>query len=159
MGRGGETKSVTASGVMIELAQCDSHLPGKINKRYREGTEGNHEQDGHPALVLNLEHRACKCDDHKERHRNTSDHGPEDCPVQHHCTPHQTWEVGLEPASSGVVVGDPVEDNRPVNDAIQTGNQDRNEGRQNDEMYLVMRLYWPKTEAPSILPPGIKKVS
>jgi hypothetical protein len=37
----------------------------------------------------------------------------------------------------------------------------------NDEMYLVMRLYWPKTEAPSILPPGtgtwqppgIKKVS
>lgn len=37
----------------------------------------------------------------------------------------------------------------------------------NGEMYLVMRLYWPKTEAPSILPPGtgtwqppgIKKVS
>ncbi|HYS87843.1 MAG TPA: DUF1254 domain-containing protein [Bradyrhizobium sp.] len=37
----------------------------------------------------------------------------------------------------------------------------------NDEIYLVMRLYWPKTEAPSILPPGngtwqppgIKKVS
>jgi hypothetical protein len=55
MGRGGETKSVAASGVMIELAQCDSHLPGKINKRYREGTEGNHEQDGHPALMLNLE--------------------------------------------------------------------------------------------------------
>ena len=24
----------------------------------------------------------------------------------------------------------------------------------NDEIYLVMRLYWPKTEAPSILPPG-----
>jgi hypothetical protein len=24
----------------------------------------------------------------------------------------------------------------------------------NDEIYLVMRLYWPKVEAPSILPPG-----
>lgn len=24
----------------------------------------------------------------------------------------------------------------------------------NDTAYLVMRLYWPKTEAPSILPPG-----
>jgi hypothetical protein len=24
----------------------------------------------------------------------------------------------------------------------------------NDLIYLVMRLYWPKTEAPSILPPG-----
>ena len=24
----------------------------------------------------------------------------------------------------------------------------------NDEIYLVMRLYWPKTEAPSILPAG-----
>jgi hypothetical protein len=24
----------------------------------------------------------------------------------------------------------------------------------NDEIFLVMRLYWPKTEAPSILPPG-----
>jgi hypothetical protein len=24
----------------------------------------------------------------------------------------------------------------------------------NDEIYLVMRLYWPKTEAPSVLPPG-----
>jgi len=24
----------------------------------------------------------------------------------------------------------------------------------NDTIYLVMRLYWPKTEAPSILPPG-----
>ena len=24
----------------------------------------------------------------------------------------------------------------------------------NSEIYLVMRLYWPKTEAPSILPPG-----
>jgi hypothetical protein len=23
-----------------------------------------------------------------------------------------------------------------------------------DTIYLVMRLYWPKTEAPSILPPG-----
>ena len=23
-----------------------------------------------------------------------------------------------------------------------------------DEIYLVMRLYWPKTEAPSILPVG-----
>ena len=37
----------------------------------------------------------------------------------------------------------------------------------NDEIYLVMRLYWPKTEAPSILPagkgtwqpPGVRKVS
>ncbi len=24
----------------------------------------------------------------------------------------------------------------------------------NDTIYLVMRLYWPKTEPPSILPPG-----
>jgi hypothetical protein len=24
----------------------------------------------------------------------------------------------------------------------------------NGEIYLVMRLYWPRTEAPSILPPG-----
>jgi hypothetical protein len=24
----------------------------------------------------------------------------------------------------------------------------------NDEIFLVMRLYWPKTEPPSILPPG-----
>ncbi|WP_371916709.1 DUF1214 domain-containing protein [Pseudomonas sp. C9] len=24
----------------------------------------------------------------------------------------------------------------------------------NDRIYLVMRLYWPKTQAPSILPPG-----
>jgi len=24
----------------------------------------------------------------------------------------------------------------------------------NDTVYLVMRLYWPKTEAPSILPAG-----
>jgi len=24
----------------------------------------------------------------------------------------------------------------------------------NDLIYLVMRLYWPKTEPPSILPPG-----
>jgi hypothetical protein len=24
----------------------------------------------------------------------------------------------------------------------------------NGDIYLVMRLYWPKTEAPSILPPG-----
>jgi hypothetical protein len=24
----------------------------------------------------------------------------------------------------------------------------------NDTIYLAMRLYWPKTEAPSILPPG-----
>ena len=24
----------------------------------------------------------------------------------------------------------------------------------NDLVYLVMRLYWPKTEPPSILPPG-----
>ena len=24
----------------------------------------------------------------------------------------------------------------------------------NGPIYLVMRLYWPKTEAPSILPPG-----
>ena len=36
-----------------------------------------------------------------------------------------------------------------------------------DTIYLVMRLYWPKTEAPSILPagvgtwqpPGVKQVS
>ena len=26
--------------------------------------------------------------------------------------------------------------------------------RPNGPIYLVMRLYWPKTEAPSILPPG-----
>jgi hypothetical protein len=25
----------------------------------------------------------------------------------------------------------------------------------NGPIYLVMRLYWPKTEAPSILPPGV----
>jgi hypothetical protein len=43
-----------SSGVMVEFAERDSHLPGKIEKRYREGTEGNHEQDGHPALMLNL---------------------------------------------------------------------------------------------------------
>jgi hypothetical protein len=24
----------------------------------------------------------------------------------------------------------------------------------NSPIYMVMRLYWPKTEAPSILPPG-----
>ena len=53
---------------MIELAQCDSHLPGKIDKRYRESTKGSHEKDGYPALVLNLEQRTCKRDDDKERY-------------------------------------------------------------------------------------------
>jgi hypothetical protein len=40
---------------VIELAQCNSHLPGKIDQRYREGNERDHEQDGHPALMLNRE--------------------------------------------------------------------------------------------------------
>ena len=52
------------------------------------------------------------------------------CPVQHDRTSHQTWEIGLKPTSNGVVVGDPVEDNRSVDDAVQAGNQDGNEGRQ-----------------------------
>jgi hypothetical protein len=114
---------------MIELAQCDSHLAGKINKRCSERTKGNHEQDGHPALVLNLKKRACKRDDDKNRYRNSADHGPEDCPVRHGRTSHQTWQVSLQPASH-IVVGYPVQDNRSVNDTILTGDQDRNEGCQ-----------------------------
>jgi hypothetical protein len=55
------------SGVMIELVQCDSNLPGKINKRCSEGAKGGHQQDGHPALVLNLEQSSRKLDDYKER--------------------------------------------------------------------------------------------
>ena len=52
---------------MVEFAKRDSHLPGKINEGYREGTEGNHEQDGYPALMLNLEQRTRKGDDDKAR--------------------------------------------------------------------------------------------
>src|SRR5439155_12992031 len=103
--------------VMIELAQCDSHLAGKINQRCSEGTKGDHEQDGHPALMLNLEQRTCKRDDDNERYRDTADHGPEDCPVQHGSTSHQTWEISLQSASR-IVVRYAVQDNRSVNDTI-----------------------------------------
>jgi hypothetical protein len=40
---------------------------------------------------------------------------------QHHRTSHKAWEIRLKPASGGVVVGDPVQDNRSVNDAVQAG--------------------------------------
>jgi hypothetical protein len=42
---------------MVEFAlSAILHLPGKIDKRYREDIESSHEQDVHPALMLNLEH-------------------------------------------------------------------------------------------------------
>src|ERR1700720_2140470 len=96
------TSASATSGVVIELAQCNSHFAGKIDKRYGEGGEGRHEKDGEPALVLNREKGACERDDHQKRYGDAADHGPKDRPVQHGRTSHQTWQIGLKPASSGI---------------------------------------------------------
>src|SRR4029079_8580458 len=100
--------SISLSGVMVEFAERNSDLTGKIDQRYREGTEGNHEQAGHPEFMPNLEQRTCKGKDDKHRYRNTADHGPEDGPVQHHRTAHEPRKIRLEPGSRGIVVGDRV---------------------------------------------------
>jgi hypothetical protein len=115
---------------MIELAQCDPDLPGKIDQRYGEGAQGNHEEDGNPALVLNLKERADERNDHHESYRDTADYGPEDRPVQHGRTSQKAWEIGLEPASDGIVVGDPVQSDGSIDNSVQAGNQHRDEGRQ-----------------------------
>lgn len=52
---------------MIELAQRDPDLSGKIDQRYREGAKGNHEGDGNAALVLNVKERACEADEQRAR--------------------------------------------------------------------------------------------
>jgi hypothetical protein len=96
------SKLEPTSGVVVELAQRNSYLTGKINERYNESPKGSHEENGNPALVLNCKEGARKCDDHKYRHRN--DDSPEDCPVQHRRTPHQAWKVDLKPMFGGVGV-------------------------------------------------------
>src|SRR6266480_922806 len=52
------------SGVVIKLAQRNPDLAGKIDQRDRECAKGNHEQEGNPALVPNLEKRACESHNH-----------------------------------------------------------------------------------------------
>jgi hypothetical protein len=59
------TSASATSGIMIKLAQCNSHFAGKIDKRYGEGRERRHEKDGDLALVLNREKGACERDDHQ----------------------------------------------------------------------------------------------
>jgi hypothetical protein len=42
------------SAVVIELAQGNSHLAGKLNKGNGEGPEGNDKQNGNSELMLKL---------------------------------------------------------------------------------------------------------
>ena len=46
-----------ASGVMIELAQRNPDLAGKIDQRDGERAERNHEENSDPALMLELKER------------------------------------------------------------------------------------------------------
>jgi hypothetical protein len=64
--------------MMIEFAHSNSYLPGKIDERDCECAKGDHEQESNPALVLNFEECASESHDHENRHRDTSDDGPED---------------------------------------------------------------------------------
>ena len=115
---------------MIKLAQCNSHFAGKIDKRYGEGGERRYEKDGDPALVLNREKGAGERDDHQKRYRDAADHCPKDRPVQHGRTSHKTRQIGLEPKSNSIVVGNPVQDDRSIDDPVQARNQDGNKGGQ-----------------------------
>src|SRR5882672_4598176 len=121
------TSASATSGMMIKLAQCNSHFAGKIDKRYGEGGEGRHEKDGDPGLVLNLEEGARERDDHQKSYRDTADHSPEDSSVQHHRTSHQARKIGFEPAFDDVVVGDRIQDNGSIDDPVEARDQYGNE--------------------------------
>ena len=114
---------------MIELAQRDSDFPGKINQRYRERGEGNHEEQRNPAFVLNMQERAREPDDHHHGYRDAGDNGPGDRPVHHRGPPEETWKISLEPPSC-IVFRDRVQDDRSIDYSVQTGNQYGNERRQ-----------------------------
>jgi hypothetical protein len=59
------------SGVVIKFAQRNSHLAGKIDQRDGKRAQRNHEEDGDPALVLELKERSYKRYDNKKRDRNS----------------------------------------------------------------------------------------
>jgi hypothetical protein len=50
-------------------------------------------------------------------------------PVHHGRAPHKTWKVGLEPGPDWIVIRYPVQDHRPIDNSVQAGNQDGDEGR------------------------------
>jgi hypothetical protein len=107
------------SGIVVKFAQRNSHLPGKIDQRYAKGAKGHYEEDGNPALVLDLKERAYKGNDHHEGYGDTADYGPEDSPVDHGRAPKQTWNVCLEPKSDGIVINDRVQDDRSIDDPVE----------------------------------------
>jgi hypothetical protein len=91
------------------------------------------EEDSHPALMLELKERGYKRHDNKKRHRNAGDHGPEDGPVHHGRPPHQARKIGFEAGSDSIVIRNPVQEYRSVDDPVQAGNQDGNECSQRAE--------------------------
>src|SRR6185436_20637845 len=118
---------------MVKFTQRNSYLTGKIDKRYDEGAEGNDEEDGNPSLVLNLKKGAYEGNDHHQRYRDAADYGPEDGPVDHGRTPHQTRKICLEAGLGSVVVSDRVQDDCSIDDPVEARNQHRNKGRQRPE--------------------------
>src|SRR6266446_3444127 len=121
------------SGVMIELAQRDSHLAGKIDQRDGESAQRNHEEDGDPALMLELKERGYKRYDNKKCHRNTGDHGPEDGSVHHRRPPRQARKIGFEAGSDSIAIRNPVQEYRSIDNPVQAGNQDGNKRSQRAE--------------------------
>jgi len=78
------------------------------------------------ASRLNREKGACERDDHQKSYGDAADHRPKDRPVQHGRTSHKTRQIGLEPKSNGIVVENPVQDDRSIDDPVQARNQDGN---------------------------------
>ena len=114
---------------MIEFAQRDSHLAGKIDQRDGESAQRNQEKDGHPALMLELKERGYKCHDNRSVTEMLATTAQKMARFSIAARRIRRGRSALSrhlTSSSGY----PVQDNRSVNDTVQTGNQDRDESRQ-----------------------------
>jgi hypothetical protein len=101
---------------MIKFTERDPHLPGKIDERYGEGGQRNHEKDGDAALVLNLKEGARERDDYHNRDRDAADHAQKIALFSITVRRIRRGRSAFEPVFDAVVVGDRVEDDRSIDD-------------------------------------------
>src|SRR5215471_10749502 len=114
---------------MISLTEPDPHILNKSKERPSQQTEREHKQKASSVFVPQLEERAHKSYDEEQRRADSTGDRQVCCVVQEFGPPAQTWNIGLEVGTGGIVVGDFIQTADAVDDGRHPTEQDRDEAR------------------------------
>jgi hypothetical protein len=122
-----------ASVQIIEIEERDTNLLRELEQRHGKCAERNHKQNRDPAFVLDLEKGAAEGEHNEHGDGDAAGYRPQDRVVDHFGAQLEARKVLFQPRPYRIVIRNRIQCDRPIEYAVEAGDQDSNKPRESTE--------------------------